>query len=104
MGELPVMPGWVLAGRGEGCPAAEGRRGGLAAKLGGEKEISDQISSVIIIYAAEHRPAQPREALNGKRQLVLVQNMRILAITSVDGSELGYETDKGLFLFLSMAF
>lgn len=33
-----MMPGWVLVGRGEGCPVAEGRRGCLAAKLRRQKE------------------------------------------------------------------
>jgi len=33
------MPGWVLVGRGEGCPVAEGRRGCLAAKLRREIEM-----------------------------------------------------------------
>lgn len=33
-----MMPDWVPAGRGEGCPVAEGRRGCLAAKLRRERE------------------------------------------------------------------
>lgn len=83
---LPGRPGWVQAGRGGGCPVAEGRRGGLAAKLRGKTKTKT-------IWSVN----TPRNAGSGKLHLLfLAQNTPISAVRNVSGSELDYEKEKVL--------
>lgn len=74
-GKLPAMPGWVLAGRGEGCPAAGGRKGCWAARLRREKR--DIPSDPLLCQhpgAEQCSTGKAQEGLNEKLQLAHVHN------------------------------
>lgn len=107
--KLPVMPGWVLAGRGEGCPAAGGRKGCWAARLGREKRDIPSDRLLCQHPAAEHcSTGKAQEDLNEKLQLARVQNtwlLGLVAITSESSSKADYKTGKfGFCLWLFFFF